>query len=663
MLSGGRLFKSRVGNPSKTSNKDEELEPTLSEDDASWTSGHDGQQDGVYEYSLRPAGRTVDAGWSFRADRAISSKGGGADLHGLSDDEDEDLYTSDREDEANASKPNEIPEAPPKAPRVSHSPKTPRSVKSSKKKKIKRVDADLPLGAQSPGKLKKKKKKSGLAADLNGEKKTRKSGKAKKKGPPADASAPEVLPSQEFQSFAEIDKLSESTNLKSPKGKSKKKTKKAKATKPEPIPVTKMSIRSNFFKDKLFMSLKNVSGNDSPRNHSKDASATPEKKQLPKTTSTEPKEIDAKQLKANAVSKIRAFTTVRRRISEQKQFLAAFHDEAENEKDEEKRQQTQQNFENLVNELQNYETMLEVERAETSKQNMIFQLKQESVEQMLNEEAEKNEALELRIQQLEEQLAKTCEVKQVESLKSKNKCLETEVELLKHKSDRQQATIETMMKTEKRAELKRKGSLNSYVVSPSVIRKKFVPLTENSSVTGAPVYEEEEDEGEQSGYMSISSMTGKAQGELLQLRSTLNQQNTIIEEQAKELAQVKHRLADLSDQKGVQNLKKHVENLENERKYFVSEIERLKMGGDSTELPPPPPPFIEGAMPSTPPATPRSQARWFKMTGRQSTPVVEESNDRKKPINSVNDDDDDDGAIGDAVDDFFRSKADLAFEY
>lgn len=81
-------------------------------------------------------------------------------------------------------------------------------------------------------------------------------------------------------------------------------------------------------------------------------------------------------------------------------------------------------------------------------------------------------------------------------------------------------------------------------------------------MSSAPVYEDKP-----SGYTSISTMPGRAQGEVLQLRSTLNQQTKTIEEQAKELIHFNQRLADLSEEKGVHNL----------RMKSKAEIERLKI--------------------------------------------------------------------------------------
>ena len=108
---------------------------------------------------------------------------------------------------------------------------------------------------------------------------------------------------------------------------------------------------------------------------------------------------------------------------------------------------------------------------------------------------------------------------------------------------------------------------------------------------------------------------------------------------------MKQQLSDLLEEKGVRNLKQHVENLENEKQFFVSEIEKLKRenatgtrSDSSTSLIPPPPP--------PPPETPSTPGRWFAMTGRggpqEQTQTKENESD----------------ADFSAVDDFWRSKAD-----
>lgn len=87
-----------------------------------------------------------------------------------------------------------------------------------------------------------------------------------------------------------------------------------------------MSVRANFFSDNnLYISLMNLDDGTLPKEDDsvQDPSSSTSKNQNqpnPTINTTETHEADVKNLKATTVSRIRAFASVGKRISQQKQF-------------------------------------------------------------------------------------------------------------------------------------------------------------------------------------------------------------------------------------------------------------------------------------------------------------------------------------------------------
>lgn len=62
----------------------------------------------------------------------------------------------------------------------------------------------------------------------------------------------------------------------------------------------------------------------------------------------------------------------------------------------------------------------------------------------------------------------------------------------------------------------------------------------------------------------------------MQLRSTLNQKNELLEEQANEMTKLRIELETLREERAVTDLRNYVQNLENEKQFFMTEIDKLK---------------------------------------------------------------------------------------
>jgi len=269
------------------------------------------------------------------------------------------------------------------------------------------------------------------------------------------------------------------------------------------------------------------------------------------------------------------------RINNQKAFLTAFNASSDDDDDgfdevapepkdqQEKHFKNSKNFSIMLTELQKYEAMLEVERTERSEERYEMKMKQESVEQLLNDEAEKNIMLQAQIDELHEKKDQAGEGFQVEDLKTKIIMLEAENEMLQQKDKRHQETIASLVR-EAESELKRKASAR-----PIMDRSRSSHDTRLYTDEDDDSADEKDGRGE-SGFESISSMGARAQGELLQLRSTLNQKNELLEEQANEMTKLRIELETLREERAVTDLRNYVQNLENEKQFFMTEIDKLK---------------------------------------------------------------------------------------
>jgi len=178
------------------------------------------------------------------------------------------------------------------------------------------------------------------------------------------------------------------------------------------------------------------------------------------------------------------------------------------------------------------------------------------VEHLLDTETMKSQELEARIMEFEEALETQVHQQENEELRMKIQMLEAEIE-------RKHDTICTMAATQQE---------DMKLVSS----RGFGQSTYESSI------EDNEEEGDKillrSMSMSNHSNSGgaKLQGELMQLRSSLNEKNKVIEAQAKELARLKEELGASEEVHKMRNLEATCEDFRNESKHFRSEVDKLK---------------------------------------------------------------------------------------
>mmetsp|Transcript_41442 Transcript_41442/g.99826 ORF Transcript_41442/g.99826 Transcript_41442/m.99826 type:complete len:567 (+) Transcript_41442:61-1761(+) len=253
-----------------------------------------------------------------------------------------------------------------------------------------------------------------------------------------------------------------------------------------------------------------------------------------------------------------------RLFSDNTEFLAAFDSSERGSVLKRLSQENQHEVENLLDELHQYEEQLEEERNEISKERAMMQMKQESVEQMLEAELDKTSQLESRIRDLEEKLEDANKATGDHELLQKIKMLETENELLQQKTERQKETIAKMAKEQTPA-----------ATSDSEL---FLPLPPSSLISSQSlpawhVLREHGDASSDDGSVE-SDFPGaaKAQGELLQLRSAWTRQQQAFEEQSRELAKLRSNKKD----DRIKELQKALANMEQQKDYFMKETKRQK---------------------------------------------------------------------------------------
>ncbi|CAJ1945061.1 unnamed protein product [Cylindrotheca closterium] len=254
-----------------------------------------------------------------------------------------------------------------------------------------------------------------------------------------------------------------------------------------------------------------VAGSDTTADTTNDSNPTPPPKPSREAT-------DCTKRKADALFKLKAPTFFRDRMQDQKQFLDAFNNSVEEEDlqetwnaalAEKKAKQTIHlgPTHDPSTGIQECEAKLDRDRNEMEipTENVKYQLKQESAEQLLQEETRKNEELQLKLQPLQDTIssmliAKTSEMRQqlsVGNLNNSSRYLSTPSKL-------------------------RPKISSLYCYTPNFERSMILKMGDNNHEL-ADADEDDDNETVQSGYMSISPMSGTAQGELFQLRSTLQQ--------------------------------------------------------------------------------------------------------------------------------------------
>jgi len=212
--------------------------------------------------------------------------------------------------------------------------------------------------------------------------------------------------------------------------------------------------------------------------------------------------------------------------------------------------------EKLLTDLQQCETQLEEDRNRIEEERQLMHLQQEAVEHLLDTETMKSQELEARIMEFEEALETQVHQRENEELRMKIQMLEAEIE-------RKHDTICTMVAAQQE-DMRLSSSRGSG------------QSTYDNSI------EDNEEEGDQSflrstSMSSLSNSGGaKLQGELLQLRSSLNEKHKVIEAQAKELARLKEELGASEEVHKMHNLEATCEDFRNESKHFRSEVDKLK---------------------------------------------------------------------------------------
>mmetsp|Transcript_24600 Transcript_24600/g.60347 ORF Transcript_24600/g.60347 Transcript_24600/m.60347 type:complete len:736 (+) Transcript_24600:109-2316(+) len=275
-------------------------------------------------------------------------------------------------------------------------------------------------------------------------------------------------------------------------------------------------------------------------------------------------------------------------------FLEAMSHDSNDNNEQQQRLSIEQNkdmLESLLDELRKYEEQLEEERNETSKERVLMQLKQEAVEQMLDTEMNQTAQLKSHISNLAEQLDHANKAMEDNELLLKIQMLEAENELLQQKTERQEETIATMAGEMAVEANHRQTSSTSFHTSHNA--NSSSQLYNSSSQlynTSAPSLNfsdslsssrdslalwDDDISGFPSGLMDQQG-TAKAQGEILQLRSTLSHERQANAEQARELARLEQELRLFNEKDKMKELKKAVSNMEQQKNYFMKETERLK---------------------------------------------------------------------------------------
>lgn len=305
----------------------------------------------------------------------------------------------------------------------------------------------------------------------------------------------------------------------------------------------------------------------------------------------ETKNVDGKKLKQAIVPKIRAVAVMLGRLNAQKEFLAAFDEESEEEEENKSQDQSkkkgvvpkspkkqpeqQKNLDILLKELKLYEKSLEEERKDMAEERNSIQLERQSFDQLLHAEMNKNFELEAKIESIVEETNGTSNSPQVAALKEQIENLRTENEVLKQRNTRHEGTIQSLM-GRKQNQSYRGGLASQSLLGDSFVVGELPDDEYGSSEFWNTMDNDDDDNDARASQFSSTASIAKVQGELLQLRSSLNRKSSALEDQAKEIVILKAELKALGEQKGVEKMKGYIENLELEKKYFVEEIRRLK---------------------------------------------------------------------------------------
>ncbi|CAJ1931632.1 unnamed protein product [Cylindrotheca closterium] len=213
----------------------------------------------------------------------------------------------------------------------------------------------------------------------------------------------------------------------------------------------------------------------------------------------------------------------------------------------------------MLAELRQYEIQLEQERNQLIADRDMLQLQQESVEHLLEEETQKAQQLEARVSELENILESEVYRKENEELMMKVQLMETELK-------RQEDSLAKMV-ADKQEVMKRQNSTSTERTSSIVSNWDSADLILDGS--------EVQSEKRSSSLMTVPG-DAKLQGELLQLRSSLNHKDNALEEQAKEIAKLKEQLEQSDENQKLSQVEAACEEFRNESKENRSEVERLK---------------------------------------------------------------------------------------
>jgi len=220
----------------------------------------------------------------------------------------------------------------------------------------------------------------------------------------------------------------------------------------------------------------------------------------------------------------------------------------------------------VLHDLQQYEAQLEQERNQLSEDRDMLLLQQESVEHLLEEETQKTQELEARISELENILEN-------QVYQQENEELIMQVQMLEAELERQEESL-AKMAAEKQEAMKRETS-NSTERTASMTSSSNWSSARGGGGGGGSNSEEDE-ENRSSSFMSSPAGGAKLQGELLQLRSSLNHKEKAMEEQTKEIARLREQLEQSDEIQKLSQVEATCEDFRKESKQFRSEVERLK---------------------------------------------------------------------------------------
>lgn len=189
----------------------------------------------------------------------------------------------------------------------------------------------------------------------------------------------------------------------------------------------------------------------------------------------------------------------------------------------------------LLDELEDYERKL-------SQEHSVLELERESLEFELDKQMAENQQLE---QSVHEMQSKIEELETALQSQQEEEALRIENEMLRQRLERQEAALMNMNLSYSKESVDGLDDLSS-------------PVSNDASES------------------SPQKPSAKHQGDLLQANAKVAEKDAQLLKQAKEIQALKREIEDYQDENGTRKMKSYIDGLEQEKKYFISEIERLK---------------------------------------------------------------------------------------